>query len=71
MRFNSTRFIIDPTPRRADGEYMAHARIGTSRADGSEYDIHLSGDLAGFDVRADVITDAKKRVQHWLNACFG
>ncbi|PYE17301.1 hypothetical protein [Paraburkholderia silvatlantica] len=71
MRFNSTRFIIDPTPRRADGEYMAHARISTSRADGSEYDIHLSGDLAGFDVRADAITHAKKWAQDWLDVCFG
>ncbi len=29
MRFNTIRFRIDPTPRRADGEYIAHARIIT------------------------------------------
>ena len=63
MRFNSTRFIIDPTPRRADGEYVAHARINTRRGDGSKYDIHLSGDLAGFDVREDAITQAKNWAQ--------
>lgn len=71
MRFNSTRFIIDPTPRRADGEYMAHARISTSRADGSRYDIHLSGDLAGFDVREDAVAYAKKWAQEWLDVRFG
>ncbi|RQH06573.1 hypothetical protein [Paraburkholderia dinghuensis] len=71
MRFNSTRFIIDPTPRRADGEYMAHARISTNRADGSEHDIHLSGDLAGFDVREDAIAYAKNWAQEWLGARFG
>jgi len=42
MRSDSTQFRIDPTPRCADGEYMAHARISSRRADGSEYDVHLS-----------------------------
>lgn len=71
MRFNSTRFIIDPTPRRADGEYVAHARISTRRGDGSEYDIHLSGDLAGFVVREEAIAHAKSWAQDWLGVCFG
>ncbi|MBB3258307.1 hypothetical protein F4827_003175 [Paraburkholderia bannensis] len=71
MRFNSTRFIIDPTPRKADGEYMAHARITTSRADGSEYDIHSSGDLAGFDMREDAIAHAREWAHEWLDVCFG
>ncbi|WP_207000456.1 hypothetical protein [Trinickia mobilis] len=71
MQFNSTRFRIDPTPRRADGEFMAHARISTRRADGSEFDIHLSGDLAGFDVRDDAIAYAKNWAQEWLDARFG
>ena len=70
-RFNSTRFIIDPTPRRADGEYMAHARISSSRADGRQYAVHLSGDLAGFDVREDAIAHAKKWAQEWLDVRFG
>lgn len=71
MLFNSTRFIIDPTPRKADGEYMAHARISTSGTDGSEYDVHLSGDLAGFDQREDAITFAKNWANEWLDARFG
>lgn len=71
MHFNSTRFIIDPTPRRADGEYMAHARISASRADGSEYDIQLSGDLAGFHAREDAIAYAKNWAQEWLHTRFG
>lgn len=71
MHFNSTRIFIDPTPRRADGEYMAHARISTSRADGTKYDLHLSGDLAGFDAREDAIVYAKQWAQEWLDARFG
>ena len=71
MHFNSTRIIIDPTPRRADGEYMAHARISSCREDGSEYDIHSSGDLAGFDGREDAIAYAKNWAQEWLDARFG
>jgi len=71
MHFNSTLIAIDPTPRRADGEYMAHARISTSRPDGSECDLHLSGDLAGFDAREDAIAYAKKWAYEWLDARFG
>lgn len=71
MRSDSIRFRIDPTPRRADGEYMAHARISTSRADGSEYDLYLSGDLAGFDAREDAIAYAKSWAQQWLDTRYG
>lgn len=71
MRSDSTRFQIDPTPRRADGEYLAHARISSSRADGSEYDVHVSGDLAGFDAREDAIAYAKCWAQQWLDGRFG
>jgi len=71
MRSDSTRFRIDPTPRRADGEYMAHARISTNRPDGSQYDIHLSGDLAGFELREDAIVYAQNWATQWLNARFG
>ncbi|CAD6553267.1 hypothetical protein LMG27952_05416 [Paraburkholderia hiiakae] len=71
MHFNSTRFLIDPTPRRAGGEYMAHARISCSRADGSEYDVQLSGDLATFDVRDDAIACAKNWAREWLDERFG
>ena len=71
MRSDSTQFRIDPTPRCADGEYMAHARISSRRADGSEYDVHLSGDLAGFDQRDDAIAYAKGWAQRWLDARFG
>lgn len=71
MRFNSTLIVIDPTPRRADGEYMAHARISSSQPDGTRHDIHLSGDLAGFDAREDAIAYAKNWAQEWLDARFG
>lgn len=71
MRSDSIRFRIDPTPRRADGEYIAHARITTNRSDGIEYDVHLSGDLAGFDARDDAIAYAKSWAQQWLHNCFG
>lgn len=71
MRFNSTLIVIDPTPRRADGEYMAHALISTSRPDGTAYEIHRSGDLAGFDVREDAIAYAKSWAQEWLDVRFG
>jgi hypothetical protein len=50
---------------------MAHARISTSSADGIEYDIHLSGDLGGFDIREDAIAYAKKWAQEWLDVRFG
>lgn len=68
MHPNSARFIVDPTPRRADGEYIAHARISVSREDGSQYDVHVSGDLAGFDARDDAIAYAKNWAQQWLDA---
>ncbi|OBR46230.1 hypothetical protein [Paraburkholderia tropica] len=71
MHFNSTRFLIDPTPRKADGEYIAHARISTSRADGREDDFHLSGDLAGFELREDAISFANTWAREWLSAYFG
>ena len=71
MRFNSTLIVIDPTPRRADGEYMAHARISSSRPDGSPYDIHLSADLAGFDAREEAIAYARRWAEEWLDARFG
>jgi hypothetical protein len=60
MQLNPTTFHIDPTPRRADGEYMAHARISKRLAGGEEFDLHVSGDLAGFDARADAILFAKE-----------
>ena len=71
MRFNSTLLAVDPTPRRADGEYMAHARISSNRADGSRYEIHSSGDLAGFEAREDAIAYAKNWAQDWLETRFG
>jgi len=71
MPLDSTRIVVDPTPRRADGEYMAHARIITSRPDGTEYDLCLSGDLAGFDAREDAIAYAKHWAKEWLDARFG
>ena len=54
MHFDPAVFRIDPTPRRADGEYMAHAMISGPLPDGESF-IHVSGDLAGFDLRQDAI----------------
>ncbi|KVE35485.1 hypothetical protein [Burkholderia sp. TSV86] len=71
MRCNSTRFVIDLTPRRANGEYMAHAHISANHADGNKYIVHPSGDLAGFDLREDSITYARNWAQAWLDARFG
>ncbi|ACC74737.1 hypothetical protein Bphy_5664 (plasmid) [Paraburkholderia phymatum STM815] len=59
-------FHVDPTPRRADGEYIAHARISRSSTDGHEYDVHLSGDLRGFDAREDAIRFAAEWATEWL-----
>lgn len=41
MKLTPSSFRIDPTPRRADGEYMAHARISASTADSSEAQVLL------------------------------
>ncbi|HFT8010432.1 TPA: hypothetical protein ACU9T0_006164 [Burkholderia cenocepacia] len=71
MLFNTTQFRIDPTPRRADGEYIAHVRITTMFLDGGEREVHSSGDLAGFDVRDDAVAYATKWAEGWLNAQFG
>ncbi|MCA8093887.1 hypothetical protein LGM65_23895 [Burkholderia anthina] len=71
MRFNTIRFRIDPTPRRADGEYIAHARIITFLVDGSESELHASGDLAGFDARDDAVAYATRWAEVWLTAQFG
>lgn len=71
MQSDLSRFRIDPTPRRADGEYMAHARISTNRPDGSQYDVHLSGDLAAFEARDDAIDFARHWATQWLVARFG
>lgn len=68
MNAEPIQFQIDPTPRRADGEYMAHARISAFRHDGSEYDFHLSGDLAGFEIREEAITYARNWAAQWLMA---
>jgi hypothetical protein len=62
---------IDPTPRRADGEYMAHARISTSGADGRETDVFVSGDLAGFDRRDEAVAFAANWARAWLEVRFG
>ncbi|WP_333997781.1 hypothetical protein [Burkholderia cepacia] len=71
MLFNTARFRIDPTPRRADGEYIAHVRITTTLLDGGEREVHSSGDLAGFDARDDAIAYATQWAEGWLTAQFG
>jgi hypothetical protein len=65
-------FHIDSTPRRADGEYIAHARISRTGDDGREYDVHLSGDLAGFNEREDAMKFAADWADEWLSRhCAG
>ncbi len=67
----SEDFHVDPTPRRADGEYIAHARISCSSTDGREYDVHLSGDLGGFDAREDAVRYAANWATEWLKTHCG
>ncbi|AOJ01686.1 MULTISPECIES: hypothetical protein [Burkholderia] len=71
MQFNSTLFRIDPTPRRADGEYMAHARIIEVDRDGIESDVLMSGDLKGFDQRDEAIAYAQIWAKEWLRTRYG
>ncbi|MCG7400429.1 MULTISPECIES: hypothetical protein [Caballeronia] len=71
MQADTYNFRIDPTPRRADGEYMAHARISTANNDGSETDFCVSGDLAGFERRDEAIVFGKNWAQEWLQVRFG
>jgi len=71
MQADTRNIRIDPTPRRADGEYMAHARICADRADGSVMDVFVSGDLAGFDRRDDAVAYAANWARQWLEVRFG
>ncbi|SAK77763.1 hypothetical protein AWB76_05158 [Caballeronia temeraria] len=64
---NSPTFNIDPTPRRADGEYMAHARIIYQSGDQIEPQVLMSGDLAAFDLREDAINFARQWAAAWLS----
>jgi hypothetical protein len=66
MQTELATFRIDPTPRRADGEYMAHARIRQRCVDGTEMEVCASGDLAGFDSRDDAIAFAIDWAETWL-----
>ncbi|QIE29635.1 hypothetical protein SBC2_77110 (plasmid) [Caballeronia sp. SBC2] len=49
---------------------MAHAKIVTTDADGSEVDLCISGDLAGFDSRSDAIAFGKNWAQQWVSQWF-
>jgi hypothetical protein len=69
MYLDSALFRIDPTPRRADGEYMAHAMISGPLPDGQPF-IHMSGDLAGFDLRQDAVQYATDWANDWLQKSF-
>ncbi|AJW96053.1 MULTISPECIES: hypothetical protein [Burkholderia] len=71
MSTTAEAFRVDPTPRRADGEYIAHARISSNRLDGAEYDVYLSGDLAAFELREDAIAYARNWARAWLQAAYG
>ncbi|SAK83628.1 hypothetical protein AWB77_04307 [Caballeronia fortuita] len=67
MNLIETSFDVDPTPRRADGEYMAHAKITTPAVDGQEVQFIMSGDLAGFDEREDAIVFARTWAREWID----
>ncbi|WP_051374139.1 hypothetical protein [Paraburkholderia sprentiae] len=71
MLSNLSGFQIDATPRRADGEYIAHARISCRLANGRESDVHMSGDLAGFDSREDAVQFARHWAIAWLEEHYG
>lgn len=72
MQFESKAFQIDPTPRRADGEYIAHARISRAlAAQAGESQIHASGDLAAFDSREDAIAYARQWAIAWIDEHYG
>ncbi|CAB3754122.1 hypothetical protein [Paraburkholderia solisilvae] len=70
MNVDLAAFVIDPTPRRADGEYMAHAKISGAPSGGAAF-THLSGDLAGFDLRDDAIRYASNWAKEWLEKRYG
>jgi hypothetical protein len=70
VRFNSSIFRIDQTPGRANGEYVARARISCG-GDGNQQDIHVSGDLAGFVVREDAVRFATAWAIEWLERRYG
>lgn len=70
MGIDFARIRIVPTPRRADDEYIAHARIVTPDAGGYETDIYVSGDLAGFESREDAITFAEMRAREWIASSY-
>lgn len=55
-------------PRRADGEFMAHAKITTPAMDGEQAQIVMSGDLAPFDERKDAIAYAQAWTREWISA---
>jgi hypothetical protein len=67
MHPDHTHLRIDPTPRRADGEYIAHVRISIHTADGRETELFASGDLAGFDLRLDAVAFARNWARDWLD----
>jgi hypothetical protein len=66
MSIKPAVFWIDPTPRRADGEYIAHVRICFCNADPHESDDYFSGDLAGFDQRSDAVAFARAWAEKWI-----
>jgi hypothetical protein len=70
MSLDLAAFMIDPTPRRADGEYIAHARITGAGPGGAAF-THLSGDLAGFHLRDDAIRYATRWANTWLETRYG
>lgn len=67
MNLIETSFGVDPTPRRADGESMVHAKITTPAVDWQETQIIMSGELAAFDEREDAIVFARTWARGWID----
>jgi hypothetical protein len=62
---SARRFKVDSTPRRADCQYVAHARISLITSDGYATEIE-SGDLRSFVQRSDAIAYAEMWVRRWM-----
>jgi len=61
----ATRFRVDYTPRRADCQYVAHARISLITSDGYATEIE-SGDLMPFVERSEAVAYAEMWARRWM-----
>ena len=64
---NARRFEIDATPRTADCQYVARARIFMVCSEGLGREIHCSGDLEAFVERTQAVSYAETWACRWLD----